>query len=85
MFSVSLVEIFKVILVLGKMSFDSSYHADFKAYGEKASRPKLVTRQDVEARPDEHVPMFTETQNMFDYKYDPAQFRSVWVPKKVII
>ena len=55
------------------------------------NKPRYITRDDVDRpkfdlkRPDEHIPMFTETQSMVDYKYDPNQFRSVWVPKKVKI
>ena len=74
----------------GKMSLLSSYDNDFQSYGDKARKPKHVTKEDIERpkfvdlkRPDEHIPMFTETQTMVDYKYDPNQFRSVWVPKKV--
>jgi hypothetical protein len=74
------------------MSLLSSYDNDFKSYGDKANKPRYITRDDVERpkfndlkRPDEHIPMFTETQTMVDYKYDPNQFRSVWVPKKVTL
>ena len=70
----------------GKMSLVSSYDNDYKSYGDKARKPKYITREEVErpSKPDEHIPMFTETQTMSDYKYDPNNFRSVWVPKKVI-
>ena len=63
------------------MTFDSSYHSDYKSHTNK--KPTKVTRSDYEKRTSEHIPMFTETQTMSDYKYDPKEFRSVWVPKKV--
>lgn len=67
-----------------KMNSDSTYKNDYQTksnFNNQIITRKLIEKQMAERA--KHIPMFTETQSMVDYQYDPEKFRSVWIPKKV--
>jgi hypothetical protein len=68
-----------------KMSSDSTYKNHYQPL-PNFNNNQIITRKQIEkqiAERAKHVPMFTESQSMVDYQYDPEKFRSVWIPKKV--